>query len=275
MNTQQWDSITSHLEELVSGAREPVETLISTGQLPDRWKNDYLAQINAAEQILPGNHSWSLRLFWTLHFAACYLPLRWDVWNAVSGQENRETQQALGEISLTTELFFWQALLESDAWVEPDALTESRSTFFELTLGPACPADTPFNSRQLQQWYHAFKISLHSVAAEQTGRSIWPAWILVAVHFVSFYIDLHLQRTQLESLGNQQNHAVDQILARLSTSGIAPAVGSLIGLWLKTRETLRDHRGLPLIGTAREQKEFSISPRTFCELFLQKGTAPG
>ncbi|QDV20332.1 hypothetical protein Pan153_50070 [Gimesia panareensis] len=271
MNTQQWDSVTQPVEELVWGAREPVETLISTGQLPDHWKNDYLAQLKAAEQILPGNHDWSLRLFWTLHFAACYLPLRWDVWNAVSGQENRETQQALGEISLTTELLFWQTLLESDACVAPDSLTESRRTFFELTLGPACPAGTPLKSRQLQQWYHAFKISLHTVAAEQSDRSIWPAWILVAVHFVSFYIDLHLQRTQPKSTGNQQNPAVDQILARLSRSGIAPAVVSLIDLWLKTRETPRDHSGLPLFGTARERKELSLSPRTFCELFLQKG----
>lgn len=273
MKIPKLESIHQNLEELVWGAREPVETLISTGQLPDHWKNDCLAQLNAAEQILPGNHDWSLRLFWTLHFAACYLPLRYEVWKIESGIKNRETQQALGEISRTTELLFWQALLESDACVDPDSLTESQRTFFEWTLGPDCPAGTLLNSQQLQQWYTAFKASLHTIAAEQSDRSTWPAWILVAVHFVSFYVDLHLQRTPPESTGNQQNPAVDQILARLSRSGIAPAVVSLTGLWLKTRETPRDQSGLPLMGTVRVRKELSFSPRTFCELFLQTGKA--
>ena len=276
MQSPKLESINDKLHELVWGARQPEPALVSTGKFPDNWGDDYLSLLSTAETTLRNSSSWPRTLFVSIHFASCYLPLRYEAWKTQAGIENRETKQMLAEISLRSELLIWRTFIDDETFILSDRVSDPQKTFFELTLGSRCPAGIASGFPELQDWYHDFKLSVEAVRQEQVDQEQvdqehWPVWILIAVHFISFYIDLLNQRVGLDTPDLKQMPEVELVLKQLAGLPVTPEVVSLIRLWLHTIEVPRDQSGLPAIGTFRQRENVSFSPRTLCEVFLQTG----
>ncbi|HAH48414.1 hypothetical protein [Gimesia sp.] len=90
--------INDSLEKLVWGSGGPVTALLEQGKLPDGWAESYCDLVKVAEDYLFTSRRWSQRLFRSLHFASCYLPLRYEVWIAAGNRPSLQTRQELGEI---------------------------------------------------------------------------------------------------------------------------------------------------------------------------------
>lgn len=271
MQRPKLDSINDKLHKLVWGSSQPEAALVSMGKFPDNWGDDYLFLLSTAESTLRNSSFWPRTLFVSIHFASCYLPLRYEAWKTQAGIDNRETKQILAEISLRSELLIWRTFIEDEAFILSDRISEPQKTFFELTLGSRCPAGIASEYPELQDWYHDFKLSLKAVRQEQVDQEHWPVWILIAVHFISFYVDLLNQRVGLDIPDLKQMPEVELVQKQLAGLPVTPEVVSLIRLWLHTIEVPRDQNGLPAIGTLRQRESVSVSPRILCEVFLQTG----
>lgn len=271
MQSPKLASINDKLHELVWGASQPEAALVSMGKFPENWGDDYLSLLSTAESTLRNSSFWPRSLFVSIHFASCYLPLRYEAWKTQAGIENRETKQILAEISLRSELLIWRTFIDNETFILSDCVSDPQKTFFELTLGSRSPAGIAAEFPKLQDWYHDFRLSLEAVRQEQLEQEHWPVWILIAVHFISFYVDLLNQRVGLDTPDLKQMPEVELVLKQLAGLPLMPEVVSLIRLWLHTIEVPRDQSGLPAIGTLRQRENVSVSPRTLCEVFLQTG----
>ncbi|QDT44763.1 hypothetical protein Pan241w_48790 [Gimesia alba] len=264
--------ISDALEELVFGNRQPAGSLVETGTFPTDWCETYCSTLQSAEEHLVTSEFWPRTLFQALHFSSCYLPLRYQVWCSISNSTNSQTQESLGRISFATEALFWRACMTTDFFDNHDWLNENYRRLFDLSFGEDCPFTLTENVQELKRWYQELQICLEQLNLELKSESAWQKEILIAVHFLSFYVDLYLQRAIQwnKSFPTSQLRAneIEQLLAQLSHCISHSAMISLIRIWLQTVDSSRDHSGLPLIASRREQAEAIVSPRTICEVFF-------
>lgn len=269
--------ISDALEELVFGRLQPAESLVETGTFPQDWCAIYCSTLQSAEESLLTSELWPRKLFQALHFSSCYLPLRYEVWCSTSNSTNSQTQKLLGNISFVTETFLWRSLLTAHIDRTSHRLKGNHRKLFDLAYGADCPLTLSENGQALKCWYQELQICLEQLDQELKCESAWPKENLIAVHFVSFYVDLYLQRTLqwTEPFPTEQPRAdeIEQLMAQLSHRISYPPVISLIRVWLQTLDISRDHSGLPLIASRREPEDVIVSPRTTCEIFLLNDTA--
>ncbi|WP_339684102.1 hypothetical protein [Gimesia maris] len=260
------------LETLVWGTREPVTSLMEKGQLPAGWSERYFQLLTAAESCLFVSNTWPKRLFLSLHFASCYLPLRYEVWIAAGNCRSLQTQQELGEISRTTEILFWNTLLEHRCFIECETLTGEQKRLLGLALGDDCPLHVSNNPDGLKDWRAELISCLQQLEQTYGDSADWPAWILITIHFVSFYLDLALKKRirQSHELHSdfQSQSQIDHLCKRLSEQFPHQWLEFLTRLWLESTHCSRDASGLPLIKSLPRQALTITSSRTSCEVLL-------
>ena len=227
------------LETLVWGTREPVTSLMEKGQLPAGWSERYFQLLTAAESCLFVSNTWPKRLFLSLHFASCYLPLRYEVWIAAGNCRSLQTQQELGEISRTTEILFWNTLLEHRCFIECETLTGEQKRLLGLALGDDCP--------------------LH-VSNNPDGLKDWRAELISCLQ--------QLEQTYGDSADWQSQSQIDHLCKRLSEQFPHQWLEFLTRLWLESTHCSRDASGLPLIKSLPRQALTITSSRTSCEVLL-------
>jgi len=264
--------INNSLEKLVWGSGEPVTVLLEQGKLPDGWSESYCDLVKVAEDCLFTSRRWSQRLFLSLHFTSCYLPLRYEVWIAAGNRPSLQTQQELGEISRSTEILFWNTLLRHHCFTQCENFTGNQRALFALSFGDRCPLEFSGDPQALKDWKADLKKCLTDLEREYCAVVDWPAWILIAVHFISFYVDLSLQRQIGQRLNGQSElqsqSDIDDLCSRLSEQVPHQSLIQLIRLWLESSHCRRDSSGLPLVKSLSQQVATTISPRTNCEVLL-------
>ncbi|QDT93298.1 hypothetical protein [Gimesia algae] len=264
--------INDSLEKLVWGTCEPVTALLEQGTLPARWSARYFQLLTAAERCLFASDIWPKRLFSSLHFASCYLPLRYEVWIAAGNRRSLQTQQELGEISRTTEILFWNTLLEHRCFIAFEAFTGEQKRLFDLALGDGCPLHISNNPDGLKDWRAELISCLQQLERTSGDSADWPAWILITIHFISFYLDLALKKRirQSHELHSdfQSQPQIDHVCKRLSEQFPCHSLVLLIRLWLESTHCSRDASGLPVVESLPTQRVSTVSPRTVCEVLL-------
>jgi hypothetical protein len=104
------DAIWQH----VFGVDGPAPVILSNGQFPDQWCERYLTLLAVATNRYREDPLWPARLVSAIHFAANYLPLRYDVWRSFTGTRNEETERQLSMLKSPSELFLMYGSLRGE-----------------------------------------------------------------------------------------------------------------------------------------------------------------
>jgi hypothetical protein len=275
-------SPTARLHELVLGARRPEALLLDEGHLPDGWADEYLINLAEAQAQNATSSFWPRPLFQAVHFVSCHLSLRYGVWQQSTGRTNPETEGLLGRIQMESELFFWNSVTFipsfSEIVVQPmgDGIDER-----DVGLVTRCfkknaviDAGQDADEATIREWREQYRAAVLAIGPRWRSRSeVWK-WIVLAIRFASFYLDLSLIFQEVErQYGTRPG--LDPGRIRSTVDGLRSEFDNentvaIIDLWLRISDLQRDSSGFPCVGEIRDPRNCpTVGVRTVSELFLQ------
>lgn len=270
------------LHELVFGSRRPEMLLVDQGHLPEMWDAEYLSALAEAED--EGSWSWPRQLYQAVHFVSCHLGLRYVAWCRITGRTDPQTENLLGRLQMESELFFWNSVATLplhyiSMGMQPGVVEQSDVALVTLCLknNSILEAPHPVDARATELWAQQYRVALSAIGPKWHSTSCWWKWLVLAVRFSSFYLDLALILPELQVL-SLNPRGLDPNRTRATLEGLRSQLGDSASLtviehWIRLSFYQRDSTGFPLLAVDSEWKERpSVGVRSVSEFFLQKGS---
>ena len=147
-----------------------------------------------------------------------------------------------------------------------------------LTNNPILDATHEIDDRTIQSWGQRYRNALSEIGPKWRQTTYWWRWLVLAVRFSSFYLDLALLPSKVRSTSETQR-GLDPDRIRATVECLRPCIDdsralAVIDLWLRLSHLRRDSAGFPCIpGHADLGARRSVCIRTTSEAFLQ-GACP-